>query len=284
MRVTRPERRSCPVRPDLTTLQSFLQVLLTHPGTAEEAARTAPALALLPVEDARRVARGRGELSGLERIDIYREMYLLRMYDALSADYPALLTLFGERRFRAFVRDYVAVHPSRSYTLNRLGDHVPGFVKSWAPKGLKRLSEDLARISLALTETFDAEDRPGTAPRLDGLTEEALLASRFGVSPALRIALVSVRALDAFDALKAGERAPRTVRSGRTAVLFSKENGAVVRREEPEAAGFLLHRLGTSEPLGEAVAATLSRFPRTKPAEIQSWLRAFVSSSDLRAL
>lgn len=272
------------MRPDLTTLQSYLQVLLTHPDTSEEAAQTAPALALLPLEDARRVARGRGELSGLERIDIYREMYLLRMYDALVADYPALLTLFGEKRFRAFVRDYVAVHPSRSYTLNRLGDHVPGFLATWAPKGLKRLSSEVARISLALTETFDAEDRAGERPGLDGLSEEALLAFRFGVSPALRVALVSFRALDAFDALKAGERAPKTVRSGRTAVLFSKENGAVVRREEPEAAGFLLQRLGASEPLAEAVAATLSRFPRAQPAEIQAWLRAFVASGDLRAL
>ncbi len=272
------------MRPDLTTLESFLQVLLTHPSTAEEAALTAPALALLPFDNARRIAKGRGALSGLERIDIYREMYLLRMYDALSADYPALLTLFGERRFRAFVRDYVAAHPSRSYTLNRLGDHVPGFVSSWAPKGLKRLSADVARLSLALTETFDAEDRPGAPPTLEGLSQEALLAFRFGVSPALRVALVSLRALDAFDALKAGEGLPKTVRPGRTAVLFSKENGAVVRREEPEAAGFLLHRLGTSEPLGEAVAATLSGFPLTKPEEIQSWLRAFVASSDLRQL
>jgi hypothetical protein len=148
------------VRPDLTTLQSFLQVLLTHPGTAEEAAQTAPALALLPVEDARRVAKGRGELTGLERIDIYREMYLLRMYDALSADYPALLTLFGERRFRAFVRDYVDVYPSRSYTLNRLGDHVPGFVRAWARGPQTPLQTRLHLLAL----TGSVRCRTGPAP------------------------------------------------------------------------------------------------------------------------
>src|SRR6185295_14998144 len=47
-------------------------------------------------------------------------------------------------------RDYVQVHPSTSYTLNRLGDRLPDFVTGWAPRAEAGFLHDLARLELAV--------------------------------------------------------------------------------------------------------------------------------------
>ena len=76
--------------------------------------------------------------------------------EALATDYPALKHFLGDDGFLALVRGYVEAHPSRSYSLNRLGDRLPDYV-SQAP-GLRRRAfcHDLARLELALSEVFDA--------------------------------------------------------------------------------------------------------------------------------
>ncbi|HXA65995.1 MAG TPA: DNA-binding domain-containing protein, partial [Bryobacteraceae bacterium] len=59
-------------------------------------------------------------LSAIERLEIYRDMYLPRMEEALAIDYPALKHFLGGQEFMRLVKRYVDVYPSRSYTLNRL--------------------------------------------------------------------------------------------------------------------------------------------------------------------
>ena len=53
-------------------------------------------------------------------------MYLLRMNEALEGDYPAVAHFLGDRRVRRPRRATTSqVHPSRSYTFNRLGERFP---------------------------------------------------------------------------------------------------------------------------------------------------------------
>jgi len=113
-------------------------------------------------ERAHRLVKPSWSLRPEERIGIYRSMYPLRMYDALAADYPGLLRGLGKRRFRRLVTEYVAAHPSRSYTLSRLGDHLPEFLRHAPGQTDRAFWSDLARLELTITEVFDAfeEDRP----------------------------------------------------------------------------------------------------------------------------
>src|ERR1700693_5648101 len=61
-------------------------------------------------------------LTAGERAGIYRDMYLARLVEALETDYPGLLHYLGKNAFEELGARYVAEFPSRSYTLNRLGD------------------------------------------------------------------------------------------------------------------------------------------------------------------
>jgi len=103
------------------------------------------------LESERRI-KPSGTLTARERADIYRGMYLLRMEEALASDYPVLRDVLGEEDFAALVAGYVTMHPSRSHTLNRLGDHLPSYLESRDP-----FQHALATFELAVTEAFDAE-------------------------------------------------------------------------------------------------------------------------------
>lgn len=92
-----------------------------------------------------------------ERLDIYRGMYEARLVEALRVDYPALERFLGEEIFGELAEMYVRAHPSRSYTLNRLGDGLPGFVEK--VEGLRQpgFVRALAELELAETMVFDGE-------------------------------------------------------------------------------------------------------------------------------
>ncbi len=145
----------------LRRLQRFVQCVVVHPGETRAAAARAARRELhgATPETALRPSR---TLSAVDRIGIYQGMYLLRMREALAADFPGLAHALGKDAFWNFVLAYVARHPSRSYTLNRLGDHVPDYLaRSRRPD--RRFLADLARLELAVTAIFDAIP-PAPAP------------------------------------------------------------------------------------------------------------------------
>ncbi|MFI5181634.1 MAG: putative DNA-binding domain-containing protein, partial [Thermoanaerobaculia bacterium] len=148
----------------LRRLQRFVQSVVVHPGKTRTAAVRA-ARRELGTDRPEKALRPSRRLSAVDRIGIYQGMYLLRMREALAADYPGLAHALGEGGFSEFVRAYVARHPSRSYTLNRLGDHVPGYLaRSKRPD--RAFLADLARLELAVTRVFDAFAPPPASPRV----------------------------------------------------------------------------------------------------------------------
>jgi hypothetical protein len=68
------------------------------------------------------VAPSNGE--SLDRLQIYRNAYYLRLIDNLTATFPRLATKFGKRDFGLLVRDYLEKYPSRSYSVFNVGTHM----------------------------------------------------------------------------------------------------------------------------------------------------------------
>ncbi|HET8648297.1 MAG TPA: DNA-binding domain-containing protein, partial [Vicinamibacteria bacterium] len=120
----------------LDRLQRWMQAVIVHPGPVEEGAAAPEAAAELPPDRVGEVLLPSAALAPLERLGIYHAMYPLRMEEALASDYPALKHFLGDQGFLDLVRGYVQAHPSRSFTLSRLGRHLPEFVRT-AP-GLRK--------------------------------------------------------------------------------------------------------------------------------------------------
>jgi hypothetical protein len=256
-----------------------MQGVIVHPGPIGKAVRAAPARALIPPGRLGEVIRPSATLSPVERVGVYHGMYLWRMRDALAADYPALEHFLGDDGFTALVRDYVAAFPSRSYTLNRLGNHLPAFVRKRA-RGIRHRAfcHDLARLELAVTEVFDAEETAA-------LTEAAVAAvpaaawDRARLRPIAAFRLLSLRyPVNAYleSVHKDNHDHPKARRQDSWVAIYRRNYG-VYRHDLSRPAYDLLVDLSKGRPLGRALAAALRRGGKT-PTEGQlfEWFRDWV--------
>jgi hypothetical protein len=266
--------------PDLRTMERWMQTVIVHPGTVEEAVRDRAATRQIPLREAERAILPSRTMAPLERLAVYQGMYPLRMQEALAADYPGLAAFLGDHLFGHFVADYVAKHPSRSYTLNRLGDHVPEFARTWHHRERAFLA-DLARLELAITETFDAveDQEPAVVPPVH--VDADWESRRFGIAPTLRLLSFRHAAGPALDALKAGRRA--STRPKASWVAIHRRSFAVYRLNLGRGEFHLLSALAAGDPLGKALrlSARKAKTPLS-PAAVRRAFRIWTSEGILR--
>ncbi len=258
-----------------------MQSVIVHTGTIEEAVRDRAATRHLPLREAERAILPSKTMAPLERLAVYQGMYPLRMHDALAADYPGLEAFLGDHLFEHFVADYVARHPSRSYTLNRLGDHVPEFVRSWHhPK--RAFLADLTRLEFAITEAFDAGEGAEPAARGPAHVDTDWESRRFGITPTLRLLSFRHAAGPALDALKASRRASTRPKASWAAV--HRRNLVVYRLDLTRGEFHLLSALAAGEPLGKALRLAARKAGKSlSPAAVRKAFRVWTSESILRA-
>ena len=254
--------------------------MVVHPGNDEEAVLSADAQREVPAERIGEVILPSATLTPTERVGVYHGMYLLRMRDALAGDYPGLEHFLGEAGFLRFVRDYVAAHPSRSHTLNRLGDHVPEFIARNSDLPRREFCSELARLELAVTEVFDSvEERPLGEDAIAAVPEDAWERARFRPIAAYRLLafrypvnayLQSVRDED-------HDHHPRPRLKSEWVAVYRRDY-AVYRLDLTSSAHDLLADLVAGEALGEAIAAALRRPGRRRPAEADlfRWFREWI--------
>lgn len=264
----------------LDRLQGWMQTVIVHPGPADEAVRSEAALAEVPEGRLADVILPSQTLRPEERLAIYHSMYPLRMRDALAGDYPGLEHFLGEEGFERFVHDYVQAHPSRSYTLNRLGDHVPEFLGRLRKLKHREFLHDLARLERAVSEAFDAEE----TPRLTDEQVQAVAASdwsRARLVPVASLRLLEVRyAVNAYlESVKdESHDHPRPSRKDGWVAVYRRNYG-VYRLDLSKAAIALLRDLAAGKKLSWALRAATRRGGRP-PGEDQlfRWFREWVSA------
>jgi len=264
----------------LDRLQRWMQEVIVHPGPVDEAVGTKAARAVVPREHLADVILPSPSLAPEERLAIYHGMYPLRMRDALASDYPGLEHFLGEEGFARFVHDYVQTHPSRSYTLNRLGDHVLEFIRR--KKGLKHRDFlfDLVRLERAVSEAFDAEETPrlGDA-EVQAVPAEAWAKARLVPVASLRLLELRYPANAYLESVKDEDHDhPRTVRKDAWVSVY-RRNYAVYRQDLSRAGFALLRDLAAGKKLGAALKAATRRGGRP-PGEDQlfRWFREWVSA------
>ncbi len=270
-------RETPPDVPDLATIQRWMQGVVVHPGPVEEALASPGVAREIPPELLETTVVASWSLDPVERLEIYHGMYLLRLEEALQTDYPALAWHLGEEGFELLVRDYVQVHPSRSYTLNRLGDHLPEYLAGSGRPEAPFLA-DLARLELAITRVFDGEESPV-------LSMETLQGVPPGQWEHLRLVpigafeMLSLRH-DVIPHLKAfhGERIPPRPRRRATWIAVFRRDLAVRHMELTRPQATLLAALAEGQPLGDALADALAgiRSARRQQAVFR-WFRDWVS-------
>ena len=273
------------LEPGLTRTQKWMQAVITHPGSDRQAVASAKARKIVPPSRFPGLIRPSRTLDSFERIGIYRGMYLARLQEALEADFPGLLHFLGRKRFSELVGGYVDRYPSQSYTLNRLGDHLPRYIRNSSGLARKDFLYELARFELLMSRLFDAEESPVLTPE----TIAAVPPESWETARLKPIAALSVQALRYpvgayLEAVRQDEPRPSTRRKNHWAVVYRRQY-ALRWLDLSRPAYRLLHALVSGVPLGEALSGVLSR-GRQPVGEVQlfSWFRGWVTEGLFRAV
>jgi hypothetical protein len=272
----------------LSDLQRWLQEVIVHEGNVEDGLRAAGAQQLVPRQQLHDEILPSQTLTAPERLGIYHGMYMLRMYDALAADYYALEHFLGDEGFRKLVRGYVDVYPSQYFSLNRLGDHLPRYIREHGRMAHREFCNDLATLELAVTNVYDGpETAPLSPERLAEVPEEAwehailepveafcLLAFRYPVSAYVQ----SVKDEDHENHPPAKPRA--------SWVAVYRRNYSVYRSDLTQAGHDLLADLVAGTPLGAAIeaAAAASRREPVDADQLFRWFREWISNGIFRSV
>lgn len=226
-------------------------------------------------------------LTAFDRLEIYNRMYWFRLIDCVYDDNPGLRALLGERAFNRLVIEYLAAHPSQSFTLRNLCSHLVEFIRRHpsltAP--WTKLALEVAQFEWAQTVAFDGLSRPViTAPELASANPARL---RLGLQPyvtllALRHPIDSyVIAVKRRNVLRAEasnattsarpparlKHVPRPRAERIWVAVHRLDNRLYYKRLEP-AAFKILSALRDGEPLTRAVAAGGRG---VTPAQVQEW-------------
>ena len=269
----------------LERLQRWMQSVVVHSGSVDEALRGAEAE--VPAGRVGEVVLPSKTLTAAERVGIYQAMYPLRMAEALQADYPALAHYLGDEGFKDLVQGYVGAFPSRTYTLNRLGEHLPEYVKT-AP-GVKRpeFCHDLARLELAVSEVFDAPETPALSEKaIASVSPEAWEHAVLAPVEAFRLRAFRYPVNKYLQTVKDDDHDHPKARLKDTWVAVYRRDYAVYRLELSRAAHDLLADLVGGRPLGAALSRAVVGGGRRAPTEHElfRWFREWVSGGVFRSV
>lgn len=93
-----------------------------------------------------------------DQITVYRDQYRMRLGDAFLEEVPGWCALVDEQEQERVVAAYLAAHPSRTWTLNRVADAFADWLEQ---QGAPVVQVEMARLDRAVQRGFEAaEGRP----------------------------------------------------------------------------------------------------------------------------
>jgi hypothetical protein len=101
---------------------------------------------------------GDDRLDAVARLDVYGNMYFVRLRDVLAQIFPRLAELVGADGFHALVGDYLAACPPAHHSIDRAGARLPGFIAGHPVVDGRPWLADLAAVEWAENELHDGPD------------------------------------------------------------------------------------------------------------------------------
>jgi hypothetical protein len=267
-----------PLELPLPRLQRWMQAVIEQPGSVDEAVESETAREQLDPAEIGRVVLPSKTLTPVERVGVYQGMYLLRMVEALENDYPAVAHFLGDEGFSGLVTRYVAAHPSRSYTLNRLGDRLPEFVRQDGALRRRPFLYDLARLERLVTEAFDApESAAWPVEEIARVPEEAWAGAVLRPIAALRLGAFSHPVNAYLQSVKEDRHDHPAVGRRSSWVAVYRKRYEVWRLDLTRPAYELLRALAQGRPFGRVVADATKRMGGPAGDRLFRWLRDWVA-------
>ena len=122
------------------------------------------------------------------RFAVYRNNVSVSLTEALIDGFPACYAVLGDEMFRGMAAVYLRRHPPASPVMARFGADLPGFLDAAPQVARMRWIGDLARLEVALRESYHAADADGlTGSDLTSISPDDLVSVRFRLVPSVRL-------------------------------------------------------------------------------------------------
>ncbi len=122
-----------------------------------------------------------------KRFDVYRNNVTASLTEALETAFPVIRKLVGAANFRVLARVYLREHQPDSPLLMFYGTRMPVFLSTFEPTRELGYLPDVARLELALRQSYHAADSVPLAPIMLQIPPERLMASRVRFAPSIQL-------------------------------------------------------------------------------------------------
>jgi len=128
--------------------------------------------------------RSPSKRQAVQRLDIYRNGYFIRLEEALAHDFPISSLVVGQKAFGRVAGEYVLAHPSQYPSLRNLGHGFADWLRIRAGTAIA----DLADIEWAVMQVFDGPDCiPAKTNRMEAFTPNAWAKLNITLVPTLTL-------------------------------------------------------------------------------------------------
>lgn len=130
---------------------------------------------------------GHGRAAG-RRFDVYRNNVTVALKDALETAFPVIAKLIGEANFPILAAAFLRAHPPSSPLIMFYGAEMPTFLANFEPTKSLGYLPDVARLELALRQSYHAADATPLDPTvLQATPPEQLMASRVTLAKSAKL-------------------------------------------------------------------------------------------------
>lgn len=289
----------------LDVVQRWFQAVVTHPDGVEGGVESEEAQRLIRLNRAELeavIGRSRN-LTAAERMGIYANAYYARLLECLASFFPVLQKALGDEVFEGFAFEYLQHYPSKSYTLDRLGESFARFLEETRPEpeegeepgavGWPDFLIDLAVFEWNLNRVFDGPGVEGkpllTAELLQSFPAERFAGARLIPVPCLRLLAFRFPVNAYYTAARhAGDGEELAIPDPQPEHVALTRRDFVVRRfslTPPQHA--LLEKILAGAPVGEAIAAAAEISgldDEALGAELQAWFRLWVAEGFFQSI
>ena len=276
----------------LDVVQRWFQAVVTHPAGIEVGAVSDEAQALIRLDrgELEAVVRRSRNLTAAERISIYANAYYSRLLECLGANYPILKQTLGEEVFDSFAFEYLQQYPSRSYTLDHLGESFAKFLQETRPEeegeevGWPDFLIDLATFEWAIAKVFDGPGVEGktllTPEALQSFPPERFAEARLVPVPCLHVMTFRFPINAYYTAARRQEDVP-VPDPGEEHVVLTRRDFIVRRYPLTAPQEALLSAILNGATVGEAIEAAAAVADdlddEALAAELRAWFRFWVA-------
>ncbi len=123
-----------------------------------------------------------------KRFAVYRNNVISGLTEALERAFPVIRKLVGDEFFKAMAGNFVREFPPNSPLMMRFATEFPEFLESFEPVQSLPYLADVARLEIALRESYHAEDSsPISQEAFAAVPADKLVDARIELAPSIRL-------------------------------------------------------------------------------------------------